>query len=151
MNREEARRENARLLAKNAGGLAEFARRMSMDNSQVSQLIGKTPTKNIGNIIARRIEAAFEMPSGALDLPLLEVHHHTYTHRNQGKPFREAAAALNTTPPPQEVFRRHWLSPDEADFLADYRSLTDKGRKTLRVMANRMERAQVDIGAVDES
>ena len=67
MTREEIRRENARCLADKIGGKAEFARTLSMDPSQVSQLIGPTPTKNIGNSIARRIELAFAKPPGFLD------------------------------------------------------------------------------------
>ncbi|KQV51340.1 LexA family transcriptional regulator [Duganella sp. Root336D2] len=68
MKREDIRRENARKLAEDAGGLAEFARRTGMENSQVSQIIGKNPTKNIGNIIATRIENAFDLVEGSLDI-----------------------------------------------------------------------------------
>ncbi|MET3135288.1 phage repressor protein C with HTH and peptisase S24 domain [Oxalobacteraceae bacterium GrIS 1.11] len=69
MKREDIRRENARALAAKVGGLAEFGRKTGMENSQVSQLIGKTPTKNIGNMIAQRIESAFELEVGSLDTP----------------------------------------------------------------------------------
>jgi len=69
MKREDVRRENARRLAADAGGLTEFARRTGMENSQVSQIIGKNPTKNIGNIVASRIELAFDLNEGALDTP----------------------------------------------------------------------------------
>lgn len=67
MKREDVRRENARKLAVDAGGLTEFGRRIGMENSQVSQIIGKNPTKNIGNIVAARIEQAFGLAEGALD------------------------------------------------------------------------------------
>jgi len=67
MSREENRRENARRLATKCGGRAEFGRMLGMEASQVSQIIGKTPTKNIGNSIAKRIEAAFHLPAGYLD------------------------------------------------------------------------------------
>lgn len=67
MTREEIRRENARRLASNAGAKAAFARLVGMDASQVSQLIGPSPSKNIGNSIARRIEQAHHLPEGWLD------------------------------------------------------------------------------------
>lgn len=67
MTREELRRENARKLASGKGGKADFARLVSMEPSQVSQLIGPSPTKNIGNSIARRIERAYQLPEGWLD------------------------------------------------------------------------------------
>ena len=68
MTREEIRRENARRLASNAGAKVAFARLVGMDASQVSQIIGPTPTKNIGNSIARRIEKAHHLPEGWLDV-----------------------------------------------------------------------------------
>jgi hypothetical protein len=73
MTREELRRENARKLASGKGGKADFARLVSMEPSQVSQLIGPNPSKNIGNSIARRIERAYELPEGWIDLPHPEL------------------------------------------------------------------------------
>lgn len=69
MKREDVRRENARRLAEESGGFTEFAKRTGMDNSHVSQIIGKNPKKNIGNIIAKRIEDAYNLPEGSLDIP----------------------------------------------------------------------------------
>lgn len=68
MTREEIRRENARNLADLVGGQVEFGRALNMVPSQVSQIIGKTPVKNIGNSIAKRIEQAFNKPDGWLDV-----------------------------------------------------------------------------------
>ena len=67
MTREETRRSNARRLSDAVGGKAEFGRFLGMEASQVSQLIGPNPTKNIGNSIAKRIEVAFDFPAGYLD------------------------------------------------------------------------------------
>jgi len=60
---------NLRELIKTAGGPAEAARRLDMDSSQLSQIAGKTPIRNIGTTLARRIEKAFRRPEGWLDVP----------------------------------------------------------------------------------
>lgn len=62
------RRANVRALITQLGGQAEFGRRIDMSDSQVSQLVGEKHTKNIGNIIARRIEKALGKPEGWLDV-----------------------------------------------------------------------------------
>lgn len=67
------RRENARLLAKLAGTRTKFGERVGMDASQVSQIIGRSPKKSIGNSIARRIENAFRKPIGWMDVINSEV------------------------------------------------------------------------------
>lgn len=68
MTREEIRRENTRRLSSKIGGKAEFARFIGMEPSQLSQLIGPNPSKNIGNSISHRIEQAFDLPKGYLDV-----------------------------------------------------------------------------------
>jgi phage repressor protein C with HTH and peptisase S24 domain len=62
----EIRLENARLLA--TEGPAEFARRIESSTQQVNQVMGPAPTRNIGDKLARRIEAAFGHPEGWLDV-----------------------------------------------------------------------------------
>ena len=64
----EIRIDNARSLAKTLGSNSAFGQRLGMDNSQVSQLIGKNPKKNIGDSIARRIEEAFGKARGWMDV-----------------------------------------------------------------------------------
>lgn len=49
-----------------------------------------------------------------------------------------------------QVFKRHWLSEDEADHLADYRSLTEQNRKRLRFVVSGMARDDVDLGRADD-
>lgn len=63
----DVRRENARLLAKEVGGLAAFARRIGRADPYVSQVIGANPQRGIGHAMARHIEAAFGKPQGWLD------------------------------------------------------------------------------------
>ena len=60
---------NFRALIKEAGGPAEAARKLDMDDSQLSQIAGKNPIRNIGTTLARRIENAFHKPEGWLDVP----------------------------------------------------------------------------------
>src|SRR5476649_1059219 len=60
---------NFRALIKKAGGPAEAARQLDMDDSQLSQIAGKQPIRNIGSTLARRIEKAFHRPEGWLDVP----------------------------------------------------------------------------------
>lgn len=63
------RLQNFRELIKKAGGPAEAARKLDMDDSQLSQIAGKNPVRNIGTTLARRIEQAFRRPEGWLDVP----------------------------------------------------------------------------------
>jgi hypothetical protein len=63
----EIRRDNARALARRAGGLAAFAKRIERGDPYVSQLIGTTPQRGIGHAMARHIEARFELSPGWLD------------------------------------------------------------------------------------
>lgn len=96
MTREETRRENARRLAHDAGGHTEFGRLVGMERSQVSQLIGKTPKKNIGNSIARRIELAFHRPEGWLDVEHPEVGANDHLESNPSSvPFLSGVSRVN--------------------------------------------------------
>ena len=60
---------NLRNLIKRAGGPADAARKLDMDDSQLSQIAGKNPNRNNGTSLARRIETAFKRPEGWLDVP----------------------------------------------------------------------------------
>lgn len=67
MKRSELRLHNARLLVAEAGGIAEFAKRLGMSDSQASQIVGKSPTRGIGSAVGPRIEEAFGKSPGWLD------------------------------------------------------------------------------------
>lgn len=60
---------NARYLADKDGSMTDFANKLDKGLSQIGQLIGATPIKNIGNKIAREIEIAFNQEPGWLDTP----------------------------------------------------------------------------------
>ncbi|MEX2964554.1 hypothetical protein [Microbulbifer sp. TYP-18] len=62
------RRENARRIAKEMGGQAALARALDMPNPGISQIIGKNPRRNIGDVMARRIEDAGKYHHGWLDI-----------------------------------------------------------------------------------
>lgn len=64
----EIRRDNARRLAAEIGSPADLARRLEMSDSQMGQLIGRNPVRNIGPKIARRIEEVCGRPTGWLDI-----------------------------------------------------------------------------------
>jgi len=63
---DDIRRENARKLVASVDGPANFARKVGLTDSRVSQLLGKKFTRNIGNVAASQIEAAFNLPDGWL-------------------------------------------------------------------------------------
>lgn len=65
---EENRIDNARYLAQAAGSISAFADRIEREPTQVSRFMGSNPTKGIGPRMARRIEEAFGMPYGWLDI-----------------------------------------------------------------------------------
>lgn len=62
------RRDNARKLAEEIGQAADLARMLGMSDSQMGQLIGKNPVRNIGPRIARRMEEVCGKPEGWLDV-----------------------------------------------------------------------------------
>lgn len=64
---EEIRLENARYLSKLIGGNAVFADKLDRSATQISRIIGKRPTTNIGSKMARHIEECFDKQSGWLD------------------------------------------------------------------------------------
>src|ERR1700730_396329 len=67
MNVKHTRRENMRALSRSIGGISALAKRLGKSQSQISQLIGITPAKNIGDKIAAQVEKSFNKPLGWLD------------------------------------------------------------------------------------
>lgn len=66
------RRFNAQLLSEYCGSMASFSERIGRAQTQVSRLMGKNPTRNIGDKLARHIESCFCLPAYWLD----RQHHH---------------------------------------------------------------------------
>lgn len=71
MDISEIRRDNLRFIAIQNGGprgwLAWLADALGRSESQISQILGKNPTRNIGNRLARDVEEMLKLPNGALD------------------------------------------------------------------------------------
>ncbi|MBS3670170.1 LexA family protein [Vreelandella boliviensis] len=86
------RLENARELAKQAGGTTQFAARVDREPTQMSRIMGANPTKGIGSKMARHIESCFGKPSGWLD----------YDHSN-GISEDAGAYHSNTAPVAQPI------------------------------------------------
>lgn len=63
----EIRVDNARKLRDGVGGNTYFASRLDREATQISRIIGKNPTKKIGDDMARHIEACFDLQIGWLD------------------------------------------------------------------------------------
>jgi Peptidase S24-like len=63
----EIRRENLRKLAKDYGGRVKLSEASGIYYSQLNNLIGKTPTRNIGEKMARKIEDKLTLIDGYLD------------------------------------------------------------------------------------
>lgn len=131
MSREDIRRENARALARKVNGQIEFGRVLKMEPSQVSQIIGKTPIKNIGNSIARRIEQGFSKPEGWLDVP------HQSAAPGDTLPVATSTppAPLAPTPPPTSAVHTQWVRDDEARLLDLYRTTDEAGRERIMTVA----------------
>lgn len=68
LNIHEIRLRNTRDLMKAEGlSRADFAEKIGLSYNLLSQYIGKTPTKNIGDETSEKIEQAFKKPKGYLD------------------------------------------------------------------------------------
>ncbi len=64
---EESRVNNARLLAKEAGGQSKLAAKLGKSRQLINHYIGKNPIKKIGSEMAREIEIAIGLGSGWMD------------------------------------------------------------------------------------
>ena len=73
MNSTEIRRENARMLAAQYGGLTKLGEKLGRSDSQISQIIGERPIRGIGGRLARTIEKKLGLPDGWMDVQHTEA------------------------------------------------------------------------------
>lgn len=75
MNVYDIRRENARLLANEVGGICAFAKIVHKSQSQISHLIGSKTRRKIGDKLSYQIERSFNKSRGWLDQNNAEPHY----------------------------------------------------------------------------
>jgi hypothetical protein len=103
-----------------------------MSNSQVSQIIGKTPTKNIGNSIAPRIEAAYGVSSGWLDIP--QPDDQVGLDESLARPTEETKFATTLTR----------VTPEELALLEKYRMSDEVGRMLIETVSDQTKKLSID-------
>lgn len=70
----EIRRINVRRIADELGGQAALCRETRRSDSQINQIIGTNPARNIGSKLARSLEKELRLPPDSLDkLPSLAL------------------------------------------------------------------------------
>lgn len=122
----EIRRANVRaLIGSDRGRQADIARRASMSDSQLSQILSETNPKNIGNLIARRLESVFAVSRGWLDTP----HSDEELHAIQPKACGEIQQQT-------EVIIPFTISPEEIALVNAYRRSTAAGKLSIRAAAD---------------
>ena len=110
---QEIRRTNARYLSDSVGGVTAFAEKLEKSQSQMSQVIGQKPIKNIGARLARQIESTFCKPNGWLD----NVH---FDKSGIASPTLSQTVITGLTPSTVEFARIYQqLSPDKQKLLSD--------------------------------
>lgn len=121
------RRTNVRAMAARLNSHTDFALRVEMSNSQVSQLIGENPVKNIGNKIARRFEAAFSRPEGWLDVARAPEEFNDIVQEPR-------ISIVPTSMPELEkpAFIPFTISAEEIALINAYRRASDIGKLSIR-------------------
>lgn len=69
MDIKEIRRKNLRLLSEKFGGQKPLAEAADLAANQLNHIIGPNPIRNLGEQLARKIEANVGLPLGSLDIP----------------------------------------------------------------------------------
>lgn len=128
------RRSTARALQKKVDGPANFARKVGMSASHISQLLGDNPTKNIGAMIARRFETAFGMPVGWLDV--------AHTAEELDQLGLEVAEQAPLDPDKREPggYTPFSIDPIEIEIINSFRRATQAGKLSIRAAAMAAEK-----------
>lgn len=86
--------------------------------------------------------------AGALGVEFMWLQQGSGPKHASGMPERRK---IEPVAPREKIFNRHWLDEDEAEHLAEYRSLTEQNRKRLRSVVKGMKRDPVVLDAVDNT
>jgi len=126
---DDIRRENARYLSDSVGGSANFGRKVGMSDSRVSQIIGINFTRNIGNVAAAQIEAAFDKPDGWLSAE------HTINSKETERadaPYAEAPpAGILSIREADDMPTLAYITPEESRLLTQYRVITSDDKNAV--------------------
>lgn len=86
----EIRRKNLQLLARQYEYVTQFSKQAGVGNSQIDQMLkNREPVRNLGEKLARRIEANMGLPPGWLDTPHEDIG--TFVLPIPGEPVRYPA------------------------------------------------------------
>lgn len=129
------RREKARQLARDAGGQAEFARKVGYSDSRVSQLLGTNFIRNIGNRSAHEIERAFGKEDGWLSLP--DVAENTTN-----------TASTNNQPAKEDHFYFIHVHEDLLEIISAWNTATEMGRNAIKAAARAAPRDEAKLRLV---
>ena len=83
MNIHDVRVRNARTIAKELGGQSALADILGKSESQLSQIMGKNPSRKIGNKVARQIEEAGDKEKNWLDVEHVPESNNVYLYRRR--------------------------------------------------------------------
>lgn len=132
--------------AKKRVSQSELSRRSGVPQPTISRILkGQVMTEpEMATIdaLARAANVSFEWLRTGKE-PRSSVHEPSPGGERQQAPARPE-------PPPPTKFQRHWLTNEEAELLAEIRSLTPNSQKRLRTITQGMKRDNVDLNAVDK-
>lgn len=89
MDAKQIRRMNLRVLAEEVGGVTTLAGMTGTSQSYLSQIIGPTPSREVGEQLARKVEQATGRPYGWMD-----VSHVTDSRRQNARKVYDALLDL---------------------------------------------------------
>lgn len=69
MNKHECRKQWLRALRAKEGTVAALAEKLGTDPNYISSLLGPSSDRDVGDDLAKRVEEAYNLPRGAVDLP----------------------------------------------------------------------------------
>ncbi|TDX30790.1 phage repressor protein C with HTH and peptisase S24 domain [Modicisalibacter xianhensis] len=133
----EIRLENARTLASQVGGTGAFAAKIDREPTQASRFMGKSPSKNIGDRMARHIEACFGKPKGWMD---------TEHSRNNELVLHETEIVEDEGPAGPDEVDLPCFREVEFDMGSGRTQVVENGGHTMRFSLARLSRAGVNPG-----